>query len=151
MEWNCGENREEISKLEGVVSLTWWQGHPSKVLDSWTTYVMSLFPIPIKLVKKLDKLGRDFLWSGNKEGFHLVYWETVHLTKCWGGLGMRDLRRRNNSLLMKWLWRFNGEQHALWKEVFISKYGQTGQCLTYRSLALIEHQYGELLGIYGPN
>lgn len=43
------------------------------VLDSLPTYVMSLFPIPISVVKKLDRLRRDFLWFGNKEGkgYHL--------------------------------------------------------------------------------
>ncbi|KAG5590747.1 hypothetical protein H5410_041261 [Solanum commersonii] len=38
-------------------------------LDSLPTYVMSLFPIPPKVVKKLDKLGRTFLWKGEKEKF----------------------------------------------------------------------------------
>lgn len=40
------------------------------VLDSLPTYVMSLFLIPAKVVKKLDKIKmrRKFLWQGNKGG-----------------------------------------------------------------------------------
>lgn len=40
----------------------------SSVLDSLPTYVMSLFPIPAKVVKKLDRLRRKFLWQANTEG-----------------------------------------------------------------------------------
>ena len=73
------------------------------VLDSLPTYVMSLFTIPAKVVKKLDKLRRDFLWHGCKEnkGYNLVKWATVLHRKDKGGLGIRDLRKHNNSLLMK--------------------------------------------------
>lgn len=40
----------------------------NSVLDSFPTYVMYLFPIPAKVVKKLVKLRRNFLWKDNKEG-----------------------------------------------------------------------------------
>lgn len=51
----------------------------NSVLDSLPTYVMSLFPIPTKVVEKLDMLRRNFLWHGNKErkGYCLVDWETA--------------------------------------------------------------------------
>jgi len=41
-----------------------------------------------------------------------------------GGMGIRDLRKQNNSLLMKCLWRYNEEGQALWKDVIRSKYGE---------------------------
>lgn len=46
----------------------------NSVLYSLPTYVMSLFPLPSKVEERLDKLRRDFLWLGNKEGkgIHLV-------------------------------------------------------------------------------
>uniref|UniRef100_A0A0V0HSZ9 Putative ovule protein n=1 Tax=Solanum chacoense TaxID=4108 RepID=A0A0V0HSZ9_SOLCH len=79
----------------------------NSVLDSLPTYVMSLFPLPPKVLKKLDKLRRDFLWHGCKEikGYNLVKWEITLKSKDKGGMGIRDLRKQNNSLLMKWLWR----------------------------------------------
>ncbi|KAG5605409.1 hypothetical protein H5410_026901 [Solanum commersonii] len=39
-------------------------------------------------------------------------------------MGIRDLRKQNNSLLMKWLLRYNEEGQALWKDVIRSKYGE---------------------------
>ncbi|WMV33859.1 hypothetical protein MTR67_027244 [Solanum verrucosum] len=94
--------------------------------------VMSLFPIPISVVKKLDRLRRNFLWFGNKKGkgYHLVEWKTAQLHKEAGGLGVRNLKLPNDCLLMKWLWRLNGNDHALWKEVILNKYGQTEQWCT---------------------
>ncbi|WMV09473.1 hypothetical protein MTR67_002858 [Solanum verrucosum] len=87
---------------------------------------MSLFPIPAKVVEKLDRLRRSFLWHGNKEGkgYCLVNWKTVLLSKEIGGLGIRNLRLQNESLLMKWLWRYTGEERALWKEIIVAKYGE---------------------------
>ncbi|XP_049391646.1 uncharacterized protein LOC125856127 [Solanum stenotomum] len=49
------------------------------VLDALPTYVMSLFPLPAKVEERLDKLRRDFLWSGNKEDQAL--WRRAILNK----------------------------------------------------------------------
>jgi len=88
---------------------------------------MSLFPLPAKVEERLDKLRRDFLWSGNKEGkkIHLVKWQTALLSKKTGGLGIKNLRVQNKSLLSKWLWRFVVEDQALWRRAILNKYGQT--------------------------
>ncbi|WMV54052.1 hypothetical protein MTR67_047437 [Solanum verrucosum] len=97
------------------------------VLDSLPTYVMSLFPIPGKVMENLDKLRRKFLWQGNKDGkgYSLVNWETALLSKDRGGLGVKNLKLQNESLLKKWLWRYTEERNALWKEVIIAKYDQS--------------------------
>lgn len=56
------------------------------VLDSLHTCVMSMFPIPVGLVDKLDKLRSDFLWNGNEEdkGFHFVKWDDFDLIRIRG-------------------------------------------------------------------
>lgn len=36
--------------------------------------------------------------------YNLVNWKTVILSKDRGGLGIRNLRLQNESLLKKWLW-----------------------------------------------
>ncbi|WMV21262.1 hypothetical protein MTR67_014647 [Solanum verrucosum] len=64
------------------------------------------------------------------KGIHLVKWQAVQLSKKSGGLGVKNLGLQNVSLLSKWLWRFGKEDHALWKDVIISKYGQTEQWTT---------------------
>lgn len=87
---------------------------------------MSLFPLPTKVEDKLDKLRRDFLWLGNKEGkgIHLVKWQTAQLSKKSEGLSIKNLGLQNRCLPSKWLWRFGKEGQALWKDVTIRKYGQ---------------------------
>ena len=84
------------------------------------------------MLEKLDKLRRDVLWFGNKErkGYYLVNWETVQLPQLSGGLGVRNLRIHNECLLMKWLWIYVEEEHALWREVIHHKYGQDSQWCT---------------------
>lgn len=39
----------------------------NSVLDSLPTYVMSLFPLPTKVMKKLDRLRRNFLCMAAKK------------------------------------------------------------------------------------
>ncbi|WMV38922.1 hypothetical protein MTR67_032307 [Solanum verrucosum] len=92
----------------------------NSVLDALPTYVMSLFP---------DSLRRNFIWQGNKEkkAIHLVKWECLITSKKDGGLGIRDLKAHNQSLLMKWLWRYNLETDALWRRFIHDKYGQDDQ------------------------
>ncbi|XP_009789469.1 uncharacterized protein [Nicotiana sylvestris] len=87
----------------------------NSVLDSIPTYIMSLFPMPSKVQKQLDKLRRSFLWEGNSEGhkFHLVKWATVTQPRSLGDLGIRDLSKHNKSLLMKWHWRYGQEGTSL--------------------------------------
>lgn len=67
--------------------------------------MMSLFPIPRSIEKKINKLRRVFLWQGNKEnlGYNLVKWDEVILNKTQGGMGVKKLSVQNVSLLKKWL------------------------------------------------
>ncbi|WMV49299.1 hypothetical protein MTR67_042684 [Solanum verrucosum] len=44
-----------------------------------------------------------------------------------GGLGIRNLRQHNTSLLMKLLWRHNFEEQTLWRWMIYVKYGNDGQ------------------------
>ncbi|WMV09031.1 hypothetical protein MTR67_002416 [Solanum verrucosum] len=44
------------------------------VLESMPTCMISLFPIPRKIIKMFDAIGRNFLWQGKKK-YHLVKWD----------------------------------------------------------------------------
>nr|XP_009794949.1 PREDICTED: uncharacterized protein LOC104241713 [Nicotiana sylvestris] len=104
----------------------------SSVIDSIPTYFMSLYPMPSKVLKQLDKLGKNFLWKGNNEGhkFHLVKWVKVTQPKDLGGHGIKDLAKHNKSMLMKWVGRFGEEDTSLWKKVVIAKHGQPSHWCT---------------------
>ena len=69
------------------------------------TYFLSLFMIPVSIASKIEKLQRDFLWSGTGAGKrdHLVRWDVVGRPKVLGGLGLGKLSLRNKALLGKWL------------------------------------------------
>ncbi|OIT06900.1 clip-associated protein [Nicotiana attenuata] len=104
----------------------------NSVLDALPTYMMSLFPLPASVENRLETLRRNFLWHGNKEkkGFHLVYWKKLTISKREGGLGIKNLRKQNKCLLMKWLWRFPKEEQTLWGKVIKAKYGKEGFWMT---------------------
>lgn len=93
---------------------------------------MGLFPIPQSVEDRLDKLRGDFLWQGNKDKrtMNLVKWEVLTLSKKQGGLGIRNLRFHNQSLLQKWLWRFSFEDTTLWRRFIAHKYGLLNQWTT---------------------
>ncbi|KAM2375829.1 hypothetical protein ACFXTH_044543 [Malus domestica] len=95
------------------------------VLGSLPIYYMSLFKIPCRVKRRLEKLMKGFLWEGVEEGkkTHLVRWELVTKNKEERGLGVGNLRNQNEALLAKWLWRFPMESQSLWHKVIRSKYG----------------------------
>ncbi|RVW78846.1 Transposon TX1 uncharacterized 149 kDa protein [Vitis vinifera] len=88
-------------------------------------YFLSLFKIPASMAGRIERLQRDFLWSGVGEGKrdHLVSWDVVCKSKMKGGLGLGRISLRNSALLGKWLWRYPREGSALWHQVILSIYG----------------------------
>ena len=65
----------KVSWLEEVVFI---QGGKvtliKSTLSSLPTYFLSLLPIPVKVAKRMEKLQRDFLWTGigDDHKIHLV-------------------------------------------------------------------------------
>ncbi|KAG2723320.1 hypothetical protein I3760_02G165000 [Carya illinoinensis] len=96
-------------------------------LSNLPTYFLSLFQIPTSVASRIEKLYRDFLWSGmgNEFKFHLVKWDKVCRPLSSGGLGIKNLKTFNRALLGKWLWRYNMESEALWKLVVDCRHGRT--------------------------
>ncbi|KAF3662156.1 putative cytosolic iron-sulfur protein assembly protein Ciao1-like [Capsicum annuum] len=65
------------------------------------------------------------IWNGgneDKKKFHMVKWEVVTKSKKGGGMGIRDMKMQNRSLMMKWLWKFVTGENMLWKKVIREKY-----------------------------
>ncbi|KAM7474964.1 hypothetical protein LguiB_022207 [Lonicera macranthoides] len=95
------------------------------VLGSIPIYYLSVFKIPKKAAKLLEKLMRDFFWEGfgERKGNHLVNWDEISKSKLNGGLGVGNIIKKNMALLGKWLWRFPLERDSLWHSVIQSKYG----------------------------
>ncbi|KAL4199256.1 hypothetical protein AMTRI_Chr03g50260 [Amborella trichopoda] len=82
-------------------------------LASIPIYYKSLFQIPISVIRKLEKLTRDFLWFGfdGPKKYYLIAWDKVCVPKQFGGLGIKILRTLNLALLGKW----SSPHPLLWK------------------------------------
>uniref|UniRef100_A0A7N2LEI8 Reverse transcriptase zinc-binding domain-containing protein n=1 Tax=Quercus lobata TaxID=97700 RepID=A0A7N2LEI8_QUELO len=85
---------------------------------------MQSHALPIKVCNAMDKLIRNFLWGSTEEKrkLHLVNWHTVTMPKDWGGLGLFQMRHRNQALLAKLCWRIENENDAPWAQMLSKKY-----------------------------
>jgi hypothetical protein len=70
-------------------------------LSNIPTYYLSLFPIPMSVALRLERLQQDFLWSGigDEVKFYLVNWHTICIPIKKDGLGVRNLIQFNRALL----------------------------------------------------
>lgn len=98
------------------------------VLSNLPCYYLSLFKLPKGVAKTIDGMQATFLWGSSEQQrkVHLVKWKYVVTSKKKGGLGIVNLREINNSLLIKWWWRYGVEEKALWRQVINSRYGVVG-------------------------
>ena len=73
-------------------------------LSSLPIYYLSLFRMSQKICTRLERIQRQFMWSGGslEKKPHLVKWATVCTEKKKGGLGLRNFSRLNKALLCKW-------------------------------------------------
>jgi hypothetical protein len=95
------------------------------VLNAIPIFFLSFMKMPTSVWKKVIKIQRQFLWGGVRGGCKIswVKWEVVCKSKSQGGLGVRDVRLVNLSLLAKWRWRLLQPGMPLWKEILVAKYG----------------------------
>jgi hypothetical protein len=79
----------------------------------------------VQVWKRIVRIQREFLWGGVGGGKKIswVKWEEVCQHKNIGGLGVKDLRVMNISLLAKWRWMLLEDDKALWKSMLVAKYG----------------------------
>jgi hypothetical protein len=70
----------------------------------------------------MDRTRKRFFWQGGgeKRKYYLVKWDKITRSKQKGGLGIKDLRKMNISLLCKWWWKLEHEE-GLWQEIVKKK------------------------------
>jgi hypothetical protein len=97
----------------------------NSVLNAIPIFYLSFLKLPVQVWKRIVRIQREFLWGGVGGGKKIswVNWETVCQSKSNGGLGVKDIRLMNVSLLAKWRWRLLEDGTALWKEALRAKYG----------------------------
>ncbi|XP_068466658.1 uncharacterized protein [Phaseolus vulgaris] len=81
-----------------------------------------------KIQQRLDRWKGKFLsmagsdWGKDGKKVAWVTWEKVCNSKEKGGLDIKDIRRFNDALLGKWIWRLQSAEGGMWKEIIKSKY-----------------------------
>jgi hypothetical protein len=98
----------------------------NSVLNAIPIFYMSYLKMPVQVIKAVTRIQRVFLWGGVKGVRKLswISWKMVCREKKDGGLGVRDIKVVNMSLLSKWRWKFLQNDSALWKDVLVSRYGR---------------------------
>lgn len=81
------------------------------VLQVWSAMLwLSILPTPEGVISKIYGLCKSFYWSSKHPS---ISWKKI----CWpvesGGLGLRDLKAWNKSMLSKVLWNIH-EKDSLW-------------------------------------
>jgi hypothetical protein len=96
------------------------------VLNAIPIFYLSYMKMPTKVWKELVRIQRVFLWAGlaNTNKTCWVKWEVICRPKKEGGLGVRNLRLVNISVLAKWKWKLLSRDFELWKEVVVARYGR---------------------------
>jgi hypothetical protein len=84
-------------------------------LSNVPLYMLSIYPTPKSIIRKLDLYKKRLLWQGGSQGrkIHLVNWNSVCTPKNQGGLGVLNLEYMNDALLSKWLWNIENS-NGLW-------------------------------------
>ncbi|MCI00244.1 LINE-1 reverse transcriptase like [Trifolium medium] len=97
----------------------------NSVLAAIPIFYLSFMKMPIKVWKRIVAIQRNFLWGGANKKTKLAWvkWVDVCRPKERGGLGIRNLRLVNVSLLTKWRWRLLTSQDMFWVKVLKAKYG----------------------------
>lgn len=94
------------------------------VTSSIPIYPMQTHFLPKSVCNQIDSLTRQFIWGkeGNTRSWNLVNWEVLTSPTDCGGLGIRDTRLTNLSLLAKLIWSILHEKNKLWVQVITHKY-----------------------------
>jgi len=86
------------------------------VLYGIVQFWLNIFPVRDTVIKQIICLYHNFLWTGtvSRNKSALVAWRMVCLPKDEGGLGLFDLRARNNSFLAKHIWNIHLKSDTIW-------------------------------------
>jgi hypothetical protein len=81
--------------------------------------------MPSSVWREVVKIQRKFLWSGltTLRKISWVRWDEVCKPKKEGGLGIRNVKLTNDSLLAKWRWKLLQPDDELWKSIVTARYG----------------------------
>ncbi|XP_016507454.1 uncharacterized protein LOC107825139 [Nicotiana tabacum] len=86
------------------------------VLFEMQTYEAQVFLIPKKVIKLVNGICRNYLWTGSHDTTHRapIAWETLCKPQTAGGLNIVNYERWNKAALNKLLWAIISKKDKLW-------------------------------------
>ncbi|KAL3652392.1 hypothetical protein CASFOL_002073 [Castilleja foliolosa] len=103
------------------------------VLSSLPIHILSATVVPKKVIQRVEKYFKSFLWGQNGEDrTHWVSWNKVCTPKAEGGLGLRRLQDTVDGLNGKLAWSII-KKSSLWSKLLNKKYRVEGHLSTSSS------------------
>ncbi|XP_060959395.1 uncharacterized mitochondrial protein AtMg00310-like [Cannabis sativa] len=90
---------------------------------------MSVFLLPVDTCNKLEGMMSKFWWrsdSSKSHGVHWKSWQNLTKHKHFGGMGIRDLRDFNLSMLGKQAWQLVVNESSLVSRLYKARYFPRG-------------------------
>lgn len=144
-DWECVilKVRKRLSTWKGrFLSLGGRLTLVNSVLSVLPTYWLSIFRIPAWVIKKIDQIRRDFLWSGpdiDQPTCRLVCWKNLCRSHDQRGWGILDLFSFIPVLLGKWWWKFMTDEGWLGSNLIQFNYNISRWNLLPRILGRISY------------
>lgn len=79
-------------------------------------YRSQIFILPKKIVKVIEAICRQYLWTSNTNVSKraLIAWERLSYPICAGGLNLTDMQSWNRAAICKLLWNLCAKKDKLW-------------------------------------
>jgi hypothetical protein len=100
------------------------------MLTSLPTFYMCTLAIPKIVIKQIDKFRKHCLWRGsdiNAKNHPKAAWKMVRAPKEEGGLGIIDIGKQNEALLLKNLHKFFNKLDIPWVHLVWEKHYRNGR------------------------
>lgn len=99
----------------------------TSTLSSMSNHIMQYNYIPIKILKYIDKIQRNFIWGSTTttKKIHLINWRIDSSDKRNGGLGIHAATDKNLVNLANLTWRLINNTQTPWATILSSIYGST--------------------------